>query len=68
MQTRACICQVAEVGEAMCTHPAVRKVSFTGSTGVGKILLGHAAKGVKKVSVRHKLVWLSGTEMSQVTV
>ncbi|KAG5188879.1 succinate-semialdehyde dehydrogenase [NADP+] GabD [Tribonema minus] len=43
--------EVASVGEAMCTHPDVAKVSFTGSTAVGKILLTHAAKGVKKVSM-----------------
>jgi acyl-CoA reductase-like NAD-dependent aldehyde dehydrogenase len=41
--------QVSEVGEALCTHSHVRKVTFTGSTAVGKTLLGHAAKTVKKV-------------------
>jgi succinate-semialdehyde dehydrogenase / glutarate-semialdehyde dehydrogenase len=44
------IMQVSEVGDKLCTHPHVRKVTFTGSTAVGKILLAHAAKTVKKVS------------------
>ncbi|MGF1764859.1 NAD-dependent succinate-semialdehyde dehydrogenase [Aliivibrio kagoshimensis] len=43
--------QVAEVGELLCTHPAVRKVSFTGSTAVGKHILRQAADTVKKVSM-----------------
>ena len=40
-----------EVGQLLCTHPKVRKISFTGSTRVGKILLKQAADGVKKVSM-----------------
>lgn len=43
--------QVAEVGEVLCTHPDVRKVSFTGSTPVGKRILHQAADTVKKVSM-----------------
>ncbi|TGG91454.1 NAD-dependent succinate-semialdehyde dehydrogenase [Natronospirillum operosum] len=39
------------VGKVLTTHPAVRKVSFTGSTAVGKILLKQAADSVKKVSL-----------------
>jgi succinate-semialdehyde dehydrogenase/glutarate-semialdehyde dehydrogenase len=39
------------VGELMCTHRDVRKISFTGSTAVGKILLAHAAGTVKNVSM-----------------
>ena len=34
---------VAAMGEVLCTHPDVRKISFTGSTNVGKLLLKHAA-------------------------
>ena len=41
----------AEVGEVLCTHPLVRKVSFTGSTPVGKHILRQAADTVKKVSM-----------------
>lgn len=41
----------AAIGKVMCEHPAVRKISFTGSTRVGKILLEQAAPGVKKVSM-----------------
>ncbi|XP_066572015.1 succinate-semialdehyde dehydrogenase, mitochondrial isoform X2 [Amia ocellicauda] len=40
-----------EVGEVLCTDPLVAKISFTGSTATGKILLRHAAGTVKKVSM-----------------
>uniref|UniRef100_A0A8C5XDL3 Succinate-semialdehyde dehydrogenase n=1 Tax=Microcebus murinus TaxID=30608 RepID=A0A8C5XDL3_MICMU len=40
-----------EVGEALCTDPLVPKISFTGSTATGKILLHYAANSVKKVSL-----------------
>ncbi|XP_036850255.2 succinate-semialdehyde dehydrogenase, mitochondrial isoform X2 [Manis javanica] len=40
-----------EVGEALCTDPLVSKISFTGSTTTGKILLHHAADSVKRVSM-----------------
>jgi len=43
--------QPAVVGEVLCTHPLVRKVSFTGSTAVGKHILAQAAGTVKKVSM-----------------
>ncbi|XP_014353721.1 succinate-semialdehyde dehydrogenase, mitochondrial isoform X2 [Latimeria chalumnae] len=39
------------VGEVLCTDPLVAKISFTGSTATGKILLRHAAGTVKKVSL-----------------
>lgn len=41
----------AEVGKAMCEHPHVHKISFTGSTIVGKILLAQSASSVKKMSL-----------------
>jgi succinate-semialdehyde dehydrogenase / glutarate-semialdehyde dehydrogenase len=37
------------VGKLFCTHPVVRKISFTGSTPVGKLLLAQAAGTVKRV-------------------
>jgi succinate-semialdehyde dehydrogenase/glutarate-semialdehyde dehydrogenase len=40
-----------EVGEAICTHPIVKKVSFTGSTGVGKLLMKQASSTLKKMSL-----------------
>ena len=40
-----------EVGQELTTHPLVRKVSFTGSTAVGKTLLRQCAGTVKKVSM-----------------
>lgn len=39
------------VGEILCTDPLVAKISFTGSTATGKILLKHAAETVKRVSM-----------------
>ena len=40
-----------EIGLALCTSPVVRKVSFTGSTEVGRILLRQSADTVKKLSL-----------------
>ncbi len=37
----------AEVVEAMVAHPAVRRVNFTGSTHVGRIIAGYCAKYLK---------------------
>ena len=39
-----------EVGKAICENPLVRKLSFTGSTQVGKILMRQCADTLKKVS------------------
>jgi succinate-semialdehyde dehydrogenase/glutarate-semialdehyde dehydrogenase len=39
------------IGKAMCEHPAVRFVGFTGSTEVGKLLMRQAAETVKKVGL-----------------
>lgn len=39
-----------EVGQELCTNPDVRKVSFTGSTGVGKLLMKQASGTLKKLS------------------
>jgi succinate-semialdehyde dehydrogenase/glutarate-semialdehyde dehydrogenase len=41
----------AEIGAEMTTNPIVRKVSFTGSTEVGKVLMRQAAGTVKKLSL-----------------
>ncbi len=39
------------IGEALTTHPLVRKMSFTGSTAVGKRLMAQCAGTVKKISL-----------------
>ncbi|GAA5228377.1 aldehyde dehydrogenase family protein [Paeniglutamicibacter antarcticus] len=39
------------VGERFVTHPAVRKVVFTGSTGVGKRIMAGCAEQVKRVTL-----------------
>ena len=41
----------SEVGKEMCENPTVRKITFTGSTGVGRILLRQAADQVMKCSM-----------------
>jgi succinate-semialdehyde dehydrogenase/glutarate-semialdehyde dehydrogenase len=41
----------APIGEVFTGHPAVRKLSFTGSTRVGKLLMKQCAESVKKVSL-----------------
>jgi len=41
----------AEIGQTLTQSPIVRKLSFTGSTAVGKLLLRQCADTVKKVSL-----------------
>lgn len=38
----------AEIGPVLCTHPAVRAVSFTGSTEIGRLVGAQCAATVKK--------------------
>lgn len=42
--------KTAEVGETITSSDTVRKVSFTGSTGVGKLLMRQSADTLKKLS------------------
>ena len=42
---------VAEVGEELCKSKLVRKLSFTGSTRVGKLLAEQCAQSLKKLSL-----------------
>ncbi|WP_343733381.1 NADP-dependent succinate-semialdehyde dehydrogenase [Duganella sp.] len=39
------------IGGELCANPLVRKLSFTGSTAVGKLLMAQCAPTVKKVSL-----------------
>lgn len=41
----------APIGEELTSNPLVRKLSFTGSTRVGKMLMGQCAPTVKKISL-----------------
>ncbi|WP_144097354.1 NAD-dependent succinate-semialdehyde dehydrogenase [Croceicoccus sediminis] len=41
----------SDAGDLFCTHPAIRKISFTGSTQVGKIIMAKAAGQVKRLSL-----------------
>lgn len=43
--------KVAEVGEALCKSKLVRKLSFTGSTRVGKLLASQCSDSLKKLSL-----------------
>ncbi len=40
-----------EIGAELCANPTVRKLGFTGSTRVGKLLMAQCAPTVKKVSL-----------------
>lgn len=40
-----------EIGDELCTSPLVKKITFTGSTEVGKVLIQKSASTVKKVSM-----------------
>mmetsp|Transcript_17817 Transcript_17817/g.40469 ORF Transcript_17817/g.40469 Transcript_17817/m.40469 type:complete len:406 (+) Transcript_17817:847-2064(+) len=39
------------VGEELCRNPVVKKMSFTGSTAVGKLLMKNCSDSVKRVSL-----------------
>uniref|UniRef100_UPI0027BB20EA NAD-dependent succinate-semialdehyde dehydrogenase n=1 Tax=Gemmatimonas sp. TaxID=1962908 RepID=UPI0027BB20EA len=41
----------AGVGRTLCEHPDVRKLSFTGSTAVGRMLMAQCAPTLKKLSL-----------------
>lgn len=41
----------SDAGDLFCTHPAIRKISFTGSTQVGKVIMAKAAGQVKRLSL-----------------
>ncbi|WP_137819115.1 NAD-dependent succinate-semialdehyde dehydrogenase [Pseudomonas sp. 2FG] len=40
-----------EIGTELTGNPSVRKLSFTGSTGIGKLLMAQCAETIKKVSL-----------------
>ncbi|KAM5349150.1 hypothetical protein ACJ41O_008973 [Fusarium nematophilum] len=39
------------LSEALCKHPLVSKVTFTGSTRVGKLIASHCSEGLKKLTL-----------------
>ena len=39
------------IGQVFCSHPSIRKISFTGSTNVGKILMQQSAYSLQKLSL-----------------
>ncbi len=41
----------AEIGAELCANPAVRKLSFTGSTAIGRQLMAQCAPTIKKLSL-----------------
>ncbi|MEZ8153105.1 NAD-dependent succinate-semialdehyde dehydrogenase [Vibrio splendidus] len=40
-----------QIGELFTSHPRIKKISFTGSTRVGSILMAQAAQGIKRTSM-----------------
>jgi succinate-semialdehyde dehydrogenase/glutarate-semialdehyde dehydrogenase len=40
-----------EIGDEICANPLIKKITFTGSTEVGKVLIQKSASTVKKVSM-----------------
>lgn len=43
--------QPAEIGQELTSNPVVRKISFTGSTNVGRLLMRQSAETIKRVSL-----------------
>ena len=43
--------RIAEVGRALCEDPMIKKLSFTGSTDVGKLLVRQSSGTLKKLSL-----------------
>ena len=43
--------QSSEIGKELCENKKVRKLSFTGSTAVGKVLMAQSASTLKKLSL-----------------
>jgi succinate-semialdehyde dehydrogenase/glutarate-semialdehyde dehydrogenase len=43
--------EASEIGPVLSTHPLVRKLSFTRSTEVGKLLIAESSRTVKKVTM-----------------
>jgi succinate-semialdehyde dehydrogenase/glutarate-semialdehyde dehydrogenase len=43
--------QPVPIGDVFCTHPAVRIVSFTGSTATGRILIAKTAPHIKRLAL-----------------
>jgi succinate-semialdehyde dehydrogenase/glutarate-semialdehyde dehydrogenase len=39
------------LGQVFCSHPSIRKLTFTGSTAVGKKLIAQCANGVKRITL-----------------
>jgi betaine-aldehyde dehydrogenase len=39
------------IGDALVTHPLIRKISFTGSTAIGSRIMALAAKDIKRISL-----------------
>ncbi|MFL0809406.1 MAG: NAD-dependent succinate-semialdehyde dehydrogenase [Agarilytica sp.] len=46
-----CSANAEDVGHIFCSHPQVKKISFTGSTHVGKTLIEQSAATVKRCSM-----------------
>jgi succinate-semialdehyde dehydrogenase/glutarate-semialdehyde dehydrogenase len=47
----SCLANTPQIGQLLCTSTVIRKVSFTGSTRVGRLLMGHSSSTIKKLSL-----------------
>ena len=52
------------VGKILATHPIIKKISFTGSTGVGKVLASQCSSTLKKWVVCHWMKLTTGCRLS----
>ena len=46
-----CMANLADIGKALCENKDIRKLSFTGSTAVGKLLMSQCSSTLKKLSM-----------------
>ncbi|KAF2095785.1 aldehyde dehydrogenase [Rhizodiscina lignyota] len=46
-----CMANLIDVGKALCENKDIRKLSFTGSTAVGKLLMSQCSSTLKKLSM-----------------
>jgi len=62
----------ADVGKALCEHPAVDMISFTGSVAVGRLVMAQAVQGLKGVTLelggKSAAILLPGTDYSRLAL
>ncbi|KAL3705480.1 hypothetical protein TMatcc_009152 [Talaromyces marneffei ATCC 18224] len=46
-----CLANTPQIGQLLCTSSIIRKVSFTGSTRIGRLLMAQSSSTIKKLSL-----------------